>query len=262
MYFTVKAGVATTAKHLGLTLLKPHNGAQNVALSPSFSWAPQLNISGYELVLATDPALSDIVVKTTVTGTAYEYDDILEPNTVYFWQVKATRPSPSDPSPVATFTTITTAEETQTEAPKKVKLPSWIWAVIGIYSILMIVMIVFASVKPAYFGPPTKRVSEPLPPIEKPRPVTAPRPLVQKPRSSFFEKLRSPFDRIAEAVSPRIRQRHYLDELEERGIVKPEPIPAEEIPRASLLSRLKSTILSRFRKKQRPESGDNFEQHP
>jgi len=298
MYFTVKIGVPTTAKHQGLKLLKPSNGSRNVSLSPSFSWTPFPKTTAYELIIARDPALSDYIVKTTASGTAYEYEEgMLEHGIAYYWQVRAIKPVPSDPSPVATFTTVAPDKVPQVDAPKKTRLPSWIWAVIGIYAVLITVLIVFASMKPAYFGPPPKSVNQPRPFAERPmnpfariaesvsrrirrgrypdkpqerqaiEPETDVQPwqsakpghLVEKPGSSFSEKLKTPFDQLAETISPRIRERHYLEELEERGIIKPGPKPIEELPRENLLSRLKSAILSRFRRRQHPEDEGDFE---
>ncbi|MBM3155162.1 MAG: hypothetical protein FJ008_07475 [Chloroflexi bacterium] len=298
MYFTVKIGVPTTAEHLGLKLLKPSTGCRDVSLTPSFSWAPFPKTTAYEFVLARDPALSNYIVKTTISGTAYEYkEDILDTGTVYYWQVRAIKPVPSDPSPVSTFTTITADEEPQPSIPKKTSPPFWIWIVIGIYAVLIVALIVFASMKPAYFGPTVKRDSEPQPftgkstnpftriikavslrmrrsrYLDKPQSREAmepepdaqfqqaikPRHIVEKPANPFSEKMRALFNRIAEATSPRIRERHYLDELEEKGIIKPEAAPIEELPRESLLSRLRHNILSRFRKRQHPEDEENFQ---
>jgi hypothetical protein len=91
--------------YLGLLLLSPNNGSLgNPANRPSFSWLPYNETTKYEIILAKDPGLTQIIKQAQTTTTAYEYDGTLDYNTNYFWQVKSIDP-PSDPSATFSFRT-------------------------------------------------------------------------------------------------------------------------------------------------------------
>jgi hypothetical protein len=90
----------------GAQALKPAPGAENIPVSSiAFSWTPFKGVTEYELVLAKDPALTDVIVRESLPTTAYRYGGRLDYNTSYFWQVAAKKPVPSEPSPVFSFTT-------------------------------------------------------------------------------------------------------------------------------------------------------------
>jgi len=74
----------------------------------------------------------------------------------------------------------------------------------------------------------------------------------------IIEKIKYPFIRIAESVSPSYMQRRYLAELEEKGIIE-HMEPIDKTPGESFTSRLKNTLLARFRKKGSPENDNDFE---
>jgi hypothetical protein len=87
--------------------------------------------------------------------------------------------------------------------------------------------------------------------VEQPKPAGEPNPII--------EKIKSPFIRIAESVSPGYRQRRYLEELENKGIVEPMQQTIEETPKESLTTKMKNNLLDRFKKKSSPENGGDSE---
>ena len=104
--FSIKAGLPVVSPHLGAQALKPAHGTSNIPVSSAtFSWTPFKGVTEYELVLAKDSALTDIVVRESLPTTAYRYGGRLDYGTGYFWQVAGTKPLPSEPSPVFSFTT-------------------------------------------------------------------------------------------------------------------------------------------------------------
>jgi hypothetical protein len=115
--FSIKAGLPVSTLYLGAQALKPAHGAQDVPISfIAFSWTPFKETIEYEFVLAKDSALNDIVVVESLPTTAYRYNGRLDYDTPYFWQITATKPLPSEPSPVFSFTT-TSRPTTPPEAP-------------------------------------------------------------------------------------------------------------------------------------------------
>lgn len=152
MFFTVEAGMPVEAKQIGLTLLSPKNGAKDLSQSPAFSWSPMSRITKYEFILAKDPALTNVIDKANVPTTAYLYNGKLDRNTTYYWQVRAIEPIPSDPSPVANFT-VAPAKEAGVAPTQETHIPTWIWPVIIVCSILIISLIAYANTKPTFVRP-------------------------------------------------------------------------------------------------------------
>ena len=104
--FNIKAGLPVVGPYIGAQALKPGHCQSNVSVSaPAFSWTGFKGTTAYRFVLAEDSALMNILAEETVPTTAYQYCGTLDYHTSYFWQVTATRPVPSDPSPVFSFTT-------------------------------------------------------------------------------------------------------------------------------------------------------------
>ena len=105
--FSIKAGLPVASPYLGAQALNPSHDACNIPVSfIAFSWTPFKEATQYELVLARDSALTDIIVRESLPTTAYRYSGRLDYDTPYFWQVSATKPLPSEPSPVFSFTTL------------------------------------------------------------------------------------------------------------------------------------------------------------
>ena len=144
MSFTVAPGLPDETPHPGPTLLTPADDATNVERSPSFSWTPLPGAKEYELILATDEALTQVFARTKVPQASYHYDAELQAGATYFWQVKANRPFLSKPSPVFSFMV---AVEKETE-PSTVasNLPSWLWIVTIAFGAALIAALITALV--------------------------------------------------------------------------------------------------------------------
>lgn len=73
-----------------VSLSGPANGASNVGLRPTFSWAAQSAASSYRIEVATDSGFSNIVASGTVSnGTNYQPSADLNAETTYYWRVRA-----------------------------------------------------------------------------------------------------------------------------------------------------------------------------
>lgn len=133
--FAIEAGVPVQAPNIGPTLLGPQPGADNVNPGVAFSWTPQPKATAYSFILATDSALTQVVVSETVNSPAYG-PITLDYGKDYFWAVKVTAPS-TGPQAFGTFTTMPEPIVT----PVQEISPAWIWAVVIIGAILVIVVI-------------------------------------------------------------------------------------------------------------------------
>jgi hypothetical protein len=130
--------------HAGPILLGPAPGAMDVPPDVGFSWAPLSGVTEYELIIATDAALTQPVAGTPVTLNTTAYGPVtLEYSTDYWYAVRATAPTSSVQS-VGSFRTMISPEEA---APPVVVeqptiSPAWIWAVVIIGALLVIAVIV------------------------------------------------------------------------------------------------------------------------
>ena len=143
--FIIKAGLPVVSPYLGAQALKPSHSASDTPISSvAFSWTAFKGITEYKFVLAEDSALKNILVEETVPTTAYKYRGRLDYDTSYFWQVTATKPLPSEPSPVFSFTT--KARPTLPPPPPiSSQILHWL-VVIGLISVLGDVIIVIAII--------------------------------------------------------------------------------------------------------------------
>jgi len=119
--FTVAPGVPASAPYSGPLLLAPISGVTNAPRKPAFTWAMVPGATEYELVLAKDAGLTQIVAGTPVRvqNTAWQCPSELDYGTIYFWRVRAIVPVASDWSPVSSFTT-----EAKSAITTPVPLPS------------------------------------------------------------------------------------------------------------------------------------------
>ncbi len=110
--------------YLGLLLLSPNNGSiGNAVKQVWFSWKPFEETTKYEITLAKDPGLTQIIKQNQTINITYEYDGTLGYNTNYFWQVKGIEP-PSDPSATFSFRT----EVAPTPVPPEAAVQSTHWS--------------------------------------------------------------------------------------------------------------------------------------
>ena len=69
-------------------LSTPADGATNVPLTTSFTWASQPNVATYELQVATDAAFSNVIRTTTTTSTSATVTPELPSNVQLYWRVR------------------------------------------------------------------------------------------------------------------------------------------------------------------------------
>ena len=147
----VQSGTIVNQPYAGPILTGPAGGAQDV--NPAlvgFSWAPVPGATEYQVIVATDAALTATVGGTpaTVTGNSYQVTG-LDYGTTYFWAVMAVEPTVS-PQNTGTFTTMTEAAPPVTVEPQPTptiimpdtSTPAYIWAVIVIGAVLVIAVII------------------------------------------------------------------------------------------------------------------------
>jgi hypothetical protein len=95
-------GVAPTSTHtttVGLnlydgvpgavTLVSPGDGEIDVPLMPAFEWTAATQAAAYELQVAADPGFVTVVYSATVEGTSHTATSNLDPDTFYYWRVRA-----------------------------------------------------------------------------------------------------------------------------------------------------------------------------
>jgi hypothetical protein len=125
--FSIKAGLPVVSPHLGAQALRPAHGASNIPVSfAAFSWTRFKDATEYEFTLARDSALTDIVRQESLPTTAYKYTGRLDYDTCYFWQVAATKPVSSEPSPVFSFTTTARPSPPPATPPPYYELIKWL----------------------------------------------------------------------------------------------------------------------------------------
>ena len=125
--FSIKAGLPVVSPYPGAQALNPIHDADNIHVSSiAFSWTSFKETTEYEFVLARDSALTDIIVQESLPTTAYRYVGRLDYDTPYFWQIAATKPLPSEPSPVFSFTTASEPSPTPETPPLYDQLLQWL----------------------------------------------------------------------------------------------------------------------------------------
>jgi hypothetical protein len=197
MYFTVEAGLPTVSPYPTVMLFNPKYGSRNVSVTPGFSWSAMPKTTKYEFILAKDAALQQVIVKANVSTTSYLYDGTLDYNTTYFWQVRAIEPVVSDPSPVGTFTVMAQPKPTTPEAENPAPIPSWVWWIIALVTVLIAAMIAFAMVKPSYSRPGGGKLFK----VET---------SVDKSTESILDKPKNPFAKMRDSIVMAIRRRRSL----------------------------------------------------
>jgi hypothetical protein len=125
-------------------LLSPAKGCTGCSAKPVFSWSPYQGATGYCFVLAKDADMKQVIVQVTTPATAYEYDNPLLVDSVYFWSVRAVD---SDGRPIsdwsATFSFNTEPAPAISPAPSAGNdAPLWVWCIIALGSIGVITTLV------------------------------------------------------------------------------------------------------------------------
>ncbi|MBN8726672.1 MAG: hypothetical protein J0H15_03080 [Xanthomonadales bacterium] len=85
-------------------LAAPADGAGNQPLSPVLSWAAVAGAAEYEVEIATDADFANVVYSASITAT--QASTVLQPQTQYWWRVRAKSPCGAGAwSPARSFTT-------------------------------------------------------------------------------------------------------------------------------------------------------------
>jgi hypothetical protein len=148
--FTTALAVGQWNPFVGGIPEAPYNGATNVPLRPTFAWNAADWATGYEFLLADNPAYNPIVSKTganALTGTVYECEVELDYATTYYWKVRAISKTSQSEWAEAVFTTISAPPPPPEappppEKPEPPKTPAYIWVIIGVGAALVIAVIV------------------------------------------------------------------------------------------------------------------------
>lgn len=104
-------------------LLAPGDGAPGVGLKPTFSWTAASDATSYNLVVAGDPAFSNVVYTASgITDTSHTMSSSLDPSSNYYWQVTANNVCGAQPSGIFNFGTVILACDTfaSSDIPKPI----------------------------------------------------------------------------------------------------------------------------------------------
>jgi photosystem II stability/assembly factor-like uncharacterized protein len=149
--FSIAPSTVTTATPVAIAppLLKspPDNGT-NISVTPEFTWTDVPGAIDYEIVISKDRNMQYPVIATMVNQTIFILQKPLENNSLYFWQVRVTRPASNQSSPVYSFTTI--ADKTA-PAVNSGGFPIWVWVlfVILVVAVITIPIVIIISTRPA-----------------------------------------------------------------------------------------------------------------
>lgn len=147
MNFTVRPCSSADYLHIAPILKVPEPGSGDVPRSPNFSWIGFAATTKYELILAEDAALTQVIIKQEVPTSAYQYSGMLDWGTTYFWQVRAIEPVPSE-SAIGSFTVmLESPRPAGPTIPPQPVTPLWIWFMIGILALLIVVILVLCFVR-------------------------------------------------------------------------------------------------------------------
>ncbi|MCG3207379.1 MAG: hypothetical protein FOGNACKC_00979 [Anaerolineae bacterium] len=100
-YLTLLAGAPGA-----VTLISPQPGATAVDRQPALAWtAAAGSVDSYRLEIAADAGFANVVYSATLNDTSHRISARLEPETVYFWRVRAANLCGSAATSPASFTT-------------------------------------------------------------------------------------------------------------------------------------------------------------
>lgn len=101
--FTVELAAAAPAM---ATLTMPANNATDISLSPTLMWSAVADTVSYTVEVATDAGFTNIVDSGSVPDTSYSVATTLDPETQYYWRVRASNAcGEGTNSATSTFTT-------------------------------------------------------------------------------------------------------------------------------------------------------------
>jgi hypothetical protein len=158
LFFDVEAASGVIRPpHSGPILNEPSLDATATGVDVGLSWAPMSGVTEYELVIATDAALTQTVAGTPVTLDTTSFGTTLDFDTIYYYGVRASSPT-SSVQTTGTFTLAKPVEkytcqycgltfdtraelEAHIAAAHAPTTPLYIWIVIVVGAILVIAVI-------------------------------------------------------------------------------------------------------------------------
>ncbi len=90
-------------------IISPTAGQTDVSVTPTFSWTASSNATSYDLLIAANSQLTQIVFSTSVSDTSYMLADALAFSTTYFVRVTARNSAGATNSAIREFTTTAAA---------------------------------------------------------------------------------------------------------------------------------------------------------
>jgi hypothetical protein len=148
--FSVRPGFITKTPVQGIELLSPRDGCAACPVQPTaLTWTPYKEATKYEVVLARDAEMTQIIKRATTTTTGYEYKDALEYGKSYYWRARALeikgQSNISDWSGTFTFRTEPApppASDNTTKKPKaQTDSPGFVWLVIVVIAAVPVAML-------------------------------------------------------------------------------------------------------------------------
>ena len=144
--FAVKPGFITKTPVQGIALLSPRDGCSGCPVKPaSLSWTPLKETTRYEVVLAKDAEITQIVKRATTTTTAYEYTDALEYGKSYYWRVRALeikgQSNIGDWSATFSFKAQPAPQPAQAPAQRSGTAPLWAWIVMAVGTVTIFIQV-------------------------------------------------------------------------------------------------------------------------
>jgi hypothetical protein len=125
--------------HTPVVLIAPGNNEVIDTSSPSFQWTSEPEATEYEIVIAADESLQQIIRKVTLSETTYSYDEALDPGSTYYWQVRVIKPYEDEPGSLYKFTITAESETTPSPLPKNIS--NLLWIMIGVLGFLLLAAI-------------------------------------------------------------------------------------------------------------------------
>ena len=105
-------------------LLTPADGTPGVSLKPTFTWTAASDATSYDLVVATDPALANVVYAVSgITDTSHTMSSSLAPSSNFYWRVTANNVCGAQSSGVFNFGTVILVCETFSSTDVPLPIP-------------------------------------------------------------------------------------------------------------------------------------------
>jgi hypothetical protein len=125
----------------------PECGAENITLTPNFSWSAVTGATSYEIEVSTTEDFATVLASGTPTINAWDGLPQLDYSTTYYWRVRAVNNGVYSGWTYCLFSTLDEPEA----PPEPVEpviieqseiTPTWIWVIIGIGGALTIAVII------------------------------------------------------------------------------------------------------------------------